>query len=93
MEEEKKEEEFINYQYINKTLVIAKDVPATVLLVWLFPIISFSIFAFSFAIISTILLTIFFRKGYNIIELVSIVRFVLRDKKFRLFKEEEKYEK
>ena len=87
MKEEKKVNEDINYHYINKSLELTKGVPAITLVAWLPTIFVLNIPS---VIVSIILL---YRKGYSLIEFVSIIKFVLRGSKLKLFKEEEKYEK
>lgn len=93
MKEEKKVKEDINYHYINKSLELTKGVPAITLVAWLPTIFVLNIPSVIVSIVLSIIIIFLYRKGYSLIEFVSIIKFVLRGSKLKLFKEEEKYEK
>lgn len=82
----------INYYYVNRSLELTKGVPAITLLAWLPALLFMNVAAVSFSIILSILIIILHKNGYTLIELVSIIKFILRNKKPKLYDTEEVYE-
>ena len=93
MSKEKVKNEDLNYHYINTELELVKGVPASVLIVWAIPLIFMNIYAIIIATLLSLLIIVLYRGGYTIIEMVSIVKYALRDQRIKLFTEEEKYDK
>lgn len=92
---EKEEENIkdINYHYINTSLELVKGVPAITLIAWLPSLLFMNIPAIIFSVIFSIIIIFLYRSGFSIIETISIVKYILRNQKPRLFKDEDKYEK
>ena len=91
--ENKKLNEDINYHYINKSLELTKGVPAITLVAWLPTIFVLNLPSIIVSVILSIIIIFLYKKGYSITEFISIIKFVLRNQKLKLFKEKEKYEK
>lgn len=92
-EEKKVTEDDLNYHYINRSLELTRGVPAITLVAWLPTIFVLNLSTITVSVLLSVTIIFLYRKGYTITEFVSIMKFVLRNQKLKLFKEEEKYEK
>lgn len=84
-------ENHVNYYYINRSLELTRGVPATVLVAWLPTLILLNFYSIIFSILGSVLIVYLHRSGYTIIEFISILKFVIRDRKPRIFNGDEKY--
>lgn len=82
----------INYHYVNTSLELIKGVPAFTMVLWLPTIFFLNVPAITFSIVSSIVLIYLYRQGYTAIEFISIIKFILRNKKVKLYKEEDQYD-
>ena len=82
----------INYYYVNRSLELTKGIPAITLLAWLPALLFMNLAAVLFSILLSVVIIILNKNGYTLIELVSIVGFILRNKKPKLYDSEEVYE-
>jgi len=83
----------INYHYVNTNLELVKGIPASTLFAWLPSLLFMNIASIVFSIVASIIIIGLYRGGFNIIESLSIIKFILRSQKPRLFNNEDKYEK
>lgn len=82
----------INYYYVNRSLELTKGIPAIVLIAWLPSLLIMNIAAVCFSIVGSATIIYLYKQGFSVIEFISIIKFILRDKKSKLYDYEEKYE-
>ena len=91
MDNKDKEVKTIDFSYINGTLMLGPNIPANILVFWLPTLILLNIYSLIISVSFSILVIYMFKYGYSVKDILEIFKYIKRNPKKPLRRDEVKY--